>query len=70
MAWSAHHLCQVWIVMHIVQLYYGNILGDVTNDGKGSDKFDQGRRKWRVEICDTQIWIKREKRRCDHDHMQ
>ena len=31
-------------------LYYGNIQGVVTNDGKGSDKFDQGRRKWRVEI--------------------
>jgi hypothetical protein len=30
-------------------LYYGNIQGVVTNDGKGSDKFVQGRRKWRVE---------------------
>jgi hypothetical protein len=26
--------------------------------------------KWRVELCDTQIWVKREKRRCEHDQMQ
>jgi len=26
--------------------------------------------KWRVEIWDTQIWVKREKRRCEQDHMQ
>jgi hypothetical protein len=57
------------MVMHIAQMNYGNILDDVTNDGKSSDKFDQGRRKWRVEICDNQIWTKREKRRCEHDHM-
>jgi hypothetical protein len=49
---------------------YGNILGDVTNDGKGSAKFDQGRRNWRVVICDTQVWIKRGKRRCEHGYMQ
>jgi hypothetical protein len=57
------------MVMHIAQMNYGNILDDVTNDGKSSDKFDQGRRKWRVEICGNQIWTKREKRRCEHDHM-
>jgi hypothetical protein len=34
------------MVMHISQMGYRNILGDVTND----DKFDQGRKKWRVEI--------------------
>jgi hypothetical protein len=58
------------MVMHIAQMNYGNILGDVTNDGKSSDKFDQGRGKWRVDICDNQIGMKREKRRCEHGHMQ
>jgi hypothetical protein len=56
--------------MHIAQMDDGEILGDVTNDGKVSDKFEQGRRKWIVEICDIQIWIKREKGGCEHDHMQ
>jgi hypothetical protein len=44
---------------------YGDILGDVTNGGKGSDKFG----KWRVAIRDTQLWKRREKGRCEHDHM-
>jgi hypothetical protein len=33
-------------------------------------EFGQGGRKWRVEKGDIQIWIKREKWRCEHDHMQ
>jgi hypothetical protein len=34
---------------------YGDMLGDVTNDGKGSGKFGN----WRVAICDTQLWKKK-----------
>jgi hypothetical protein len=30
-------------------MYYGNIQGVATKDGNGRDKFDQGRRKWRVK---------------------
>jgi ribosomal protein L28 len=51
--------------MHAIQGMAGSLFAKVEQVKRwcgASDKFDQGRRKWRVEICDIQLWIRREKR--------